>query len=82
MWNTDYVDEYVAEECKRNFRVIYPESQNCIILGVSQDKMTLLAEVEFSDGTFYFRLTPESISQAYRSLDDADRVWENGDPIR
>lgn len=43
--------------------------------------MTLLAEVEFSDGTFYFRLTPESISQAYHSLDEADRVWENEDPI-
>lgn len=74
-------DEYIAE-CKRNFRVIYPESRNFAIRGVSQDRTALIVAAEFSDGLFYFRLTPESISRSYRSLYDADRVWENGDPIR
>lgn len=82
MWGISYnLDEYSAE-CKRQFRSLYPECHSCVIRGVSQDRTALIAEAVFFEGTFYFRLTPESISQSYCSLYDADRVWENGDPIR
>ena len=82
MWGISYnLNEYIAE-CKRQFRSLYPECQTCVIRGVSQDRTALIAEAEFSEGTFYFRLTPESISRSYCCLYDADRVWENGDPIK
>lgn len=80
MWSIGYIDEYIAE-CKRYFRSRYLEYRNVVIRGVSQDRTALIAEVEFFNGTFYFRLTSDSVSQAYHSLDDADRVYGRGDPI-
>lgn len=72
MWSLEYIDEYVIEECKKQFKKVYPEFRPHI-LGVSQDKTSVIAEVEFPDGTFYFRLTEDSVSAAYRTKDDADR---------
>jgi len=72
MWDLDYMDEYVLEECKKSFKKIYPEFISRP-LGVSQDKMSVIFECDFPDGTFYFRVTENSVSHSYRIKEDADR---------
>lgn len=72
MYNLDYLDENVAEECKRSFKRIYPEFRSSIC-GVSKDKSCVIMKCEFPDGTFYFRVTSDSVSASYNTLEDADR---------
>ena len=73
MWSMDYIDESVEEACKKQFRSVYPEFRP-YFLGVSQDKTSLITEVEFPDGTFYFRVTEDSVSYSYKTAEDADRA--------
>ena len=73
MYDLDYVDETIVEECKKAFSRIYPEYYPKV-LGVCQDKQNVLIQSEFPDGTFYFRVDTRSVSAAYKSLEDADRV--------
>lgn len=73
MWDlNDYVDEYTIEECKKQFLRVYPEFKPHF-LGASQDKKSLIAECEFPDGTFYFRVDEHSVSSAYKTMEEADR---------
>ena len=45
-----------------------------IVLGASQDKTCLIIQSDMPDGTFYFRVTENSVSSAYKSKEDADRA--------
>lgn len=72
MYDLDYIDEYVMEECKKQFNRIYPEFRGHPI-GASQDRTSVIFECEFPDGTFFFRVTEDSVSSAYKSAEDADR---------
>lgn len=72
MYNLDCVDETIVEACKKSFARVYPEFRP-IILGVSQDKTCLIVECEFPDGTFYFRVSENSVSSSYNTAEDADR---------
>lgn len=73
MYDLAYLDEYVRDECKKSFRKVYPEFTP-IVLGVCRDKQNVLIQSDFPDGTFYFRVNERSVSAAYNSLEDADRV--------
>lgn len=73
MWSLDYIDETIVDACKKSFRKIYPEFMP-IVLGASQDKTCLIIECDMPDGTFYFRVTENSVSAAYKSKEDADRT--------
>lgn len=73
MYGIEYLDESVIDECKKSFRKIYPEFTP-IVLGACQDRCNVLIQCDFPDGTFYFRVNESSVSAAYRSLEDADRV--------
>lgn len=72
MYDLDFVDEYTIDGCKEQLKRVYPEFRSRL-LGVSKDKTSLIAEIEFPDGTFYFRVTENSVSRAYKSREDADR---------
>lgn len=72
MYSLDNIDEYVIEECKKQIKRIYPEFRYRL-LGASKDKTALIAEIDFPDGIFYFRVDERSISSAYRTVEDADR---------
>ena len=72
MYDLDYVDETIIEACKKSFARVYPEFRP-IMLGVSRDKTCLIAECEFPDGTFYFRVSQNSVSSSYNTKEDADR---------
>lgn len=71
MYSLDNVDETLVESCKRQFHKIYPEFSSHI-LGATNDRQALIVECFFPDGTFYFRVTENSVSPAYNSLEDAD----------
>lgn len=74
MWDLEqYIDESIVENCKKQFARVYPEFRP-YFLGASQDKMSLIAEVDMPDGTFYFRVTEDSVSHSYNSAEDADRA--------
>mgnify|MGYP000641551136 CR=1 FL=1 len=72
MWSLDYIDEDTIEECKKSFSKVYPEFKP-LILGVTRDKQHVVVECEFPDGTFWFRVTENTVSNAYKSKEDADR---------
>lgn len=72
MYSMDYVDETLEEMCNAQIKRIYPEFRPHF-LGASKDKTSLIAEIEFPDGTFYFRVTENSVSSAYKTVDEADR---------
>ncbi len=72
MYGIEYLDESIVEECKKSFRHVYPEFTP-IVLGASQDRCHVIIQCDFPDGTFYFRVTSNSVSHAYKSMEDADR---------
>lgn len=72
MYDLDYVDETIIEECKKSFKRVYPEFRP-YFLGVNKDKTCLIATVDFPDGTFFFRVSEKSVSAAYNSVEDADK---------
>ncbi len=73
MWNLEeYVDETIVNKCEKMFLRVYPEFEP-IFLGASQDKTCLIAKVNFPDGIFYFRVSDNSVSSAYKTKEDADR---------
>lgn len=75
MWKIDlnqYISESILESCRKQCLRVYPEYP-AHFLGVSQDKESLIAEITFPDGTFYFRVTENSVSSAYNTLDEADQ---------
>lgn len=72
MYKLDYADEYFIEACTKRIKSIYPEFRP-YFLGVSKDKTCLITAVDFPDGTFFFRVSENSVSSAYNSVEDADR---------
>ena len=72
MYTLDFIDEFVLEHCNQQIKRIYPEFR-AFPLGVSKDKKAVIYEIEFPDGTFYFRVDESSVSAAYRDRDAADR---------
>ncbi len=73
MWNLEqYVDETIVDRCRKLFARVYPEFKP-IFLGASQDKTCLITKVNFPDGTFYFRVSENSVSPAYKTKEEADR---------
>ena len=73
MWDLEqHIDKDIVAKCRKNFLQVYPEF-NPVFLGVSQDKTSLIAEVEMPDGTFYFRVSENMISASYNSKEAADR---------
>lgn len=73
MWDLEqYVDEIIVDKCEKSFLRVYPEFKP-IFLGASQDKTCLIAKVDFSDGIFYFRVSEDSVSSAYRTKEEADK---------
>lgn len=73
MYGIEYIDESIIEASKKSFRRVYPEFTP-IPLGASQDRCYVLIQCDFPDGTFYFRVNENSVSSAYKSLEDADRL--------
>lgn len=73
MWDLEqYVDEIIVDKCEKSFLRVYPEFKP-IFLGASQDKTCLITKVDFSDGIFYFRVSEDSVSSAYRTKEEADK---------
>lgn len=72
MYGLEFIDEIVIEQAKRQFLKVYPEYMP-IVIGASQDKDHVIIKCHFPDGTFYFRVHYDSVSTAYRTLEDADR---------
>lgn len=68
----EYIDEDLVTRCKQMFLMVYPEFTP-VILGVSNDKKSLIARCEFPDGVFYFKVSEDSISRSFSSIDDAER---------
>lgn len=73
MYDLDYVDETIIEECKKSFKSVYPEFIP-YVLGASRDRTCIIVECEMLDGTFYFRVTENSVSSSYNTAEDADRA--------
>jgi hypothetical protein len=74
MWDLEqYVDESIIEACKKSFARVYPEFRP-YLLGASQDRTCIIVECEMPDGTFYFRVTENSVSSSYNTAEDADRA--------
>lgn len=73
MYDLDYVDETIIEECKKSFKRVYPEFRP-YLLGASRDRTCIIVECEMPDGTFYFRVTENSVSSSYNTAEDADRA--------
>ena len=73
MYDLDYLDEEYLAQCKKTFSRRYPEFKSTA-LGVSQDKTSVIMSCDFPDGTFYFRVDLSSISSAYNTKEDADRM--------
>ncbi len=72
MYGVEYLDESYIEQCEKMFRIIYREFKFRVI-GASMDRMHVIIECEFPDGTFYFRVDENSVSQSYNTKEDADR---------
>lgn len=72
MYEIEYLDESIIDECKKSFRRVYPEFTP-IVLGASKDRRSVIIQCDFPDGTYYFRVDERSVSSGYKSLDDADR---------
>ena len=68
----DYADGDTIANCRRSFARVYPEFAG-VPIGVSQDWTCLVFRCDFPDGTFWFRVTENSVSGAYGSPEDADR---------
>lgn len=73
MYDLDYVDETIIEECKKSFKRVYPEFRP-YLLGASRDRTCIIVECEMPDGTFYFRVTENFVSSSYNTAEDADRA--------
>ena len=68
---SDYADKATIDDCIRSFGMVYPEFRGYPI-GVSQDRTCLIFRCDFPDGTFWFRVTGNSVSSAYGSPEAAD----------
>lgn len=73
MYSLDYLDESVIDEAKKQFLRVYPEFRP-IPIGASQDREAVIIQCHFPDGTFYFRVTYNSVSNSYDSKEAADRA--------
>jgi len=73
MYSLEYVDESMLDASRKQFTRVYPGFR-ARPLGASQDRKAVIIECEFPDGTYYFRVTEDSVSHAYTSQDAADRA--------
>lgn len=75
MYDIDFIDDSLIADCKEQFKSIYgmiPE-----IIGAAADKTCVIAKCSFPDGDFYFRVTENSVSEAYLSPEEADSERHN-----
>jgi len=72
MLDLKYADKSIIAKYRKCFAKIYPEFTP-VFLGISQDKTCLIAETDFPDGKFYFRVSENSVSSAYKSKEKADK---------
>lgn len=66
----DYIDPDEITACRKQFKDVYGVYPS--IIGVSADKTCLIAKCDFPDGVFYFRVSENSVSEAFRTMREAD----------
>ena len=70
MYGIEYLDETIMEEAKKQFDRVYPEFP-CEVLGANNNRDAVVVKCNFPDGTFYFKVTNNSVSHAYDTLEKA-----------
>ena len=65
-----YNVDFSIDEAKRSIRRIYPEFKACII-GESRSKEYLVFSIDFPDDRYYFCVNANTVSSAYKDLEDA-----------
>lgn len=69
MYDLDFVDDEIIAACKKQFLSVYGEYPDII---AAADKTCLIAKCNFPDGEFYFRVDENSVSEAFRTMKEAD----------
>ena len=72
MHSIEYADDDYLENCKQMFAMVYPATAPRFV-GIAQDKTSLIAECVSNEGTYYYRVTDDSVSRSFNNLEDADR---------
>ena len=70
MYDIDYIDPDVIAACRKQFKKIYGLYPS--LIGAAADKTCAIAKCSFPDGDFYFRVSENSVSEAFRTMREAD----------